>query len=294
MTNTARVFLAYVVLCVVWGSTYLAIRIGVQELPPALFAAVRFLIAGAVLMAWAMMSGRPLPKSRRDWTTNAITGLALLFAANGLVVWAEQFVASGVAAIFVVTVALWLALFDAVVPGSEARVTWSQAIGLLVGLVGCVPLVGLNLEELRTADWRGPVALLLATVFWAAGSVYSKRRPTSSGPHVNAAIQMLGAGMALLVVGTVAGEWSRFHLTLAGVGSVLYLIVFGSIIGYTTYIYVLRHMAPTIAGTYAYVNTVVAVFLGWLVLSEPITGRTVASMAIVIGSVWWVRRARAA
>ena len=292
MSGAPRVFLAYLVLCVVWGSTYLAIRIGVQDLPPALFAAVRFLIAGALLLGWALAVGRPLPSSRRDWTTNIVTGLALLFAAAGLVVWAEQFVVSGVAAIFVVTVALWLAVFDRLVPGSEGRVTWSQGAGLVTGLLGCVPLVGLNLEELRAADWRGPVALLVATMCWAGGSVYSKRRPTISGPHINSAVQMLTGGIALLVLGTVLGEWGRFHLTPRGIGAVAYLVVFGSLIGYTTYVYVLRHMAPTIAGTYAYVNTVVAVFLGWLVLAEPIGPRTLLSMAVVIGSVWWVRRGR--
>jgi drug/metabolite transporter (DMT)-like permease len=189
-------------------------------------------------------------------------------------------------------VALWLALFDAIVPGSEARVTWSQAAGLLVGLAGCVPLVGLSLDELTTADWRGPLALVLATMCWAAGSVYSKRRPSEAGPYVNSAIQMLAGGIGLVLVGTVAGEWSRLAWTAAGAGAVLYLIVFGSLIGYTAYVYVLRHMPPTVAGTYAYANTVVAVFLGWLVLAEPINGRTLLSMAIVIGSVIWVRRAR--
>jgi len=290
MSNAPRVLLAYLVLCVVWGSTYLVIRIGVQELPPALFAGVRFLLAGGVLLVWARATGRPLPRSRRDWVTNIVTGLALLFAAGGLVVWAEQYVASGVAAIFVVTVALWLAVFDTVVPGSEKRVTWSQGAGLVIGLAGCVPLVGLNLEELRAADWRGPVALLLATMCWAGGSIYSKRRPTASGSHMNSAVQMLAGGVALLVLGTALGEWGRFHLTPRGIGAVAYLIVFGSLIGYTTYVYVLRHMTPTIAGTYAYVNTVVAVFLGWLVLGEPIGPRTLVSMGIVIGSVWWVRR----
>lgn len=292
MSSTSRVLAAYLTLCVVWGSTYLAIRIGVADLPPALFAGVRFTLAGLALLAWARWAGRPWPASARDWTTNVVTGLALLFAAGGLVVWAEQWVASGVAAIFVVTVALWLAVFDAIVPGSESRVTWSQAAGLVVGLAGCVPLVGLNVAELRSADWRGPIALLVATMCWAGGSVYSKRRPTASGPHMNSAIQMLVAGVALVTLGTAAGEWPAFHLTPRGIGAVAYLIVFGSLIGYTTYVYVLRHMAPTVAGTYAYVNTVVAVFLGWLVLSEPINGRTVIAMAVVMGSVWWVRRSR--
>ena len=290
-TPSGRVFAAYVVLCVIWGSTYLAIRVGVAEFPPALFAGIRFLIAGTLLLGIARLLGRRLPVRRRDWVTNAVVGFLLLFCGNGLVVWAEQFTPSGVAAIIVVTVTLWLALFDAVIPGSTVRPTWRQVLGLLAGFGGTLLLVDADLGALRTTDWRGPLALTSAAAAWAAGSVYSTRRPSEASPEINSALQMLAGGLALSVLGTLLGDAGRLHWSSRGVGALAYLIVFGSLVGYSSYVYVLRHMAPTVAGTYSYVNTVVAVLLGWAILDEPITGRTMGAMAIVLGSVAWVRRA---
>lgn len=288
---TPRALTAYLVLCVVWGSTYLAIRIGVQELPPALLAGIRFVVAGGLLLGVARLLGRPFPTRARDWTTNVLVGVLLLMGANGLVVWAEQYVASGIASIFVVTVSLWLALFDAVIPGSRARPTAAQFAGLLVGFAGTILLVGTDLEELRRADWRGPIALTVAAALWSLGSVVSQRRPVETGgPYVNSGLQQLSGGIALLLVATLAGEWSALRFSWAGVGAVAYLIVFGSIVGFTAYVYVLRHLPATVAGTYAYANVVVAVFLGWLVLDEPVTTRTLVAMGIVIGAVIWVKR----
>ena len=290
-TTSGRVLVAYVVLCVVWGSTYLAIRIGVADLPPALFGGIRFLIAGGLLLSVARLLGRRLPTRRRDWITNAVVGFLLLFCGNGLVVWAEQFTPSGVAAIIVVTVTLWLALFDALVPGSRARPTWRQVAGLLAGFGGTLLLVDADLGALRDADWRGPLALTTASAAWAAGSVFSSRRPSEAPAEINSALQMLTGGIALTVLGTALGETGRLRWSPSGVGALAYLIVFGSLVGYSAYVYVLRHMAPTVVGTYSYVNTVVAVLLGWAILGETITGRTLAAMAVVLGSVAWVRHA---
>lgn len=281
---------AYATLCIVWGSTYLAIRIGVAVMPPALFAGIRFLIAGTLLVVIARALRGPLRIRPRDLLTNVLVGLLLLFCGNGLVVWAEQFTPSGVAAIFVVTVTLWLALFDAVIPGSPARPTWRQVIGLLLGFAGTLLLVGGRLGALRDADWRGPLALTSGAAAWALGSVLSTRRPSEASPYLNAALQMLAGGAALALVGSVLGEWADVHLTARGLGALAYLVIFGSLVGYSSYVYVLRHLPPTVVGTSTYVNTVVAVILGWLILAEPITGRTVLSMLIVLGSVVWVRQ----
>jgi len=286
-----RVLAAYVVLCIVWGSTYLAIRVGVGELPPALFAGTRFLVAGSLLIGAARLLRRPMRVRPRDVATNIVVGLFLLFCGNGLVVWSEQFTPSGVTAIFVVTVTLWLALFDAIIPGSAARPTWRQVAGLLVGFGGTLLLVGERLGSLHEADWRGPLALTLASAAWALGSVLSTRRPSEAGQEMNSALQMLAGGVALTLVGSLLGEWSDVHLTARGLGALAYLVVFGSLVGYSSYVYVLRHMPPTVAGTYSYVNTVVAVLLGWAILGEPITGRMIVAMVIVLGSVAWVRRA---
>ena len=282
---------AYAVLCVVWGSTYLAIRVGVRAFPPALFAGTRFLIAATLLLGAVLALRLGLPRRAADWRTNAIVGVLLLLGGNGLVVWAEQFTPSGITAIFVVTVTLWMALFDAVLPGHRSRPTLAQVGGLVLGFLGTLMLVGDDLAALRQADWRGPIGLTTAAVSWALGSVYSTRHPTQGSPYANAALQMLAGGLALTAVGTLRGEWSQVRITPDGVGALAYLIVFGSLVGYSSYVYVLRHMAPTVAGTYSYVNTVVAVLLGWLLLREPVAPRTVLAMVVVLGAVVWVRRA---
>jgi drug/metabolite transporter (DMT)-like permease len=263
----------------------------VQHLPPALMGAFRFLAAGTVLLAVALLLGQRLPRRAVDWRTNAIVGVLLLGIANGLVIWSEQFVHSGVAAIFVVTVSLWMALFDAVIPGSAARPTLAQVLGLLAGFAGTLVLVGEDLHALRAADWRGPLALTAASAVWALGSVYSQRRPTTgSNWYVNSALQMLAGGLALTLAGTLRGEWATLEFNWAGVGAVAYLTVFGSIVGFTAYIYVLRHWPATVAGTYVYLNTMMAVFLGWLVLGEPVTDRTTFAMVVVMAAVMIVRR----
>jgi drug/metabolite transporter (DMT)-like permease len=284
------VLAAYLVLCIVWGSTYLAIRVGVRELPPALFAGIRFLVAATLLLGAVLALGRGLPRRAADWRTNAIVGVLLLLGGNGLVVWAEQFTPSGVTAIFVVTVTLWMALFDAILPGSRSRPSLAQLGGLLLGFLGTVLLVGDDLGALRQADWQGPLGLTAASMSWALGSVYSTRHPTQGSPYGNSALQMLAGGLALTLVGTLRGEWGLVRLTPVGVGALAYLIVFGSLVGYSSYVYVLRHMAPTVVGTYSYVNTVVAVLLGWLILHEPIALRTVLAMGVVLGAVVWVKR----
>ncbi|HEX9728886.1 MAG TPA: EamA family transporter [Gemmatimonadales bacterium] len=281
--------IAYGTVCLVWGSTYLAIRIGVQEMPPMPFAACRFLIAGTLMLIVARLRGRPLPARRSEWLTSIVAGVLLLGAA-GLVVWAEQYVASGVAAIIIGTVSLWMVLFDALIPGSRAQPTWSQGAGLLLGFLGTLLLVGTDLDELRHADWRGPIALTLASGIWALGSIWQQRRPPAGGPYVSAAVQMLAGGTALLVVGMIRGEWSQMSFSWRGVSALAYLIVFGSMIAFTAYVYMLQHWPAAMAGTYVYVNTIVAVLLGWLILAEPITGRTVLSMAVVLVAVTWVKR----
>ena len=288
-TLTGRVFAAYVVVCVVWGSTYLAIRIGVRDLPPALFGGMRFLAAGAILLGLAALLRLPLPTRRRDWTTAAVVGILLLGVGNGLVIWAEQYVESGFVAILIVTGALWMAGFDALIPGSETRPTWRQFLGLLVGFAGAMVLVSGNLEGLGEAGLLGPVGVIVASASWALGSIYSKRHPVETGPHVHAALQMLFGGSALVLVGLLRGETGSLEFTPEGIGAVAYLIVFGSIVAYTSYVYLLRHAAPAFIGTHVYVNTIVAVLLGWGLLGERVTPWTFLAMAVILGSVVWVR-----
>ena len=284
-----RALVAYLIVCVVWGSTYLAIRVGVGVLPPFLFAGLRFVIAGLLLLTVALALGDSLPRRAVDWRTQAIVGVLLLAGGNAFVVWAEQYIASGIASIFVVTVALWMAFFDAIVPGGSGDLNWRVVAGLLLGFLGTTLLVGASPAEIVRADLRGPIALTCASASWSIGSVYGKRHKTETSPYVGAAIQMVVGGAATALVGTLLGEWSRWHLTGRGVGALAYLVVFGSIIGYSAYTYALRNASATIVGTYAYVNPVIAVLLGWLLLHEPVTARTFLAMALIIGAVLWIQ-----
>ena len=284
-----KALIAYLLVCVLWGSTYLAIRIGVGALPPLLFAGTRFLIAGALLLGGATAFGARLPRRPRDWGVLAVVGLFLLAGGNSALVWAEQFTPSGVASIFVVTIALWMAFFDAIVPGGPGRLSLRVVAGLLLGLVGTMLLVGTSPRAFLHADLRGPIALTLASASWAIGSVYSKRRHPDVGPYVGSAIQMLSAGLVVTLLGLATGEARGVHLTAPGLEALGYLVVFGSIVGYTAYAYALRHASATAVGTYAYVNPPIAVLLGWLFLGEPIGARTVLAMALILGAVVWIQ-----
>jgi len=283
-----KALIAYLVVCVFWGSTYLAIKVGVTELPPFLFAGLRFLIAGLLLFGIARALGDALPR-RSDWRTLAIVGVLLLAGGNAFVVWSEQYIASGIASIFVVTVAIWTAFFDAVIPGGTGELNWRIIAGLLLGFLGTLLLVGATPAEILAADKRGPIALTFASASWSIGSVYAKRHPTHASPYMGAAVQMIVGGLTVALVGTALGEWTSWHLSARGVGAMAYLVVFGSIVGYSAYSYALRHAPATIVGTYAYVNPVIAVLLGWLLLREPVHARTFVAMSMILVAVVWIQ-----
>jgi drug/metabolite transporter (DMT)-like permease len=284
-----KALFAWLLVCVFWGSTYFAIKIGVGVLPPFLFAGLRFVAAGALLLAGALAFGDRHPRQLKDWIRASIAGVMLLAGGNAFVVWAEQYTPSGVASVFVVTVALWMAFFDSIIPGGSGRLGWRVIVGLLVGFLGTSLLVGASPREILAADLRGPIALTCASAFWSLGSIYAKRRPTEASPYVSAAIQMLAGGAFVSLVGTVLGEWSAWHLTGRGSLAMSYLVVFGSIVGYSAYSYALRHAPATMVGTYAYVNPVIAVLLGGVLLNEPITGRMVIAIGMILAAVVWIQ-----
>jgi drug/metabolite transporter (DMT)-like permease len=286
-----KALIAYLLVCTIWGSTYLFIRIGVAHLPPFLFAGIRFFIAGLLLGAGVLATGGRLPKRTRDWRTLAFTSLFLLVGGNAIVVWAEQFMPSGPASVFVAAMPLWAAFFDAVIPGGKSVLTWRIGLGLALGFLGSALLAGVTPGDLLVADLRGPVSLTLASASWAFGTVYWKRHPTETSPYAAAAIQMAISGALLTGIGLALGEWPAWHLTPTGFGALAYLVVFGSIVGYTAYGYALKHASATIVGTYAYVNPVVAVALGWLILHESVTFRTVGAMVLILGAVIWIQLA---
>lgn len=287
-TLKGKALVAYVLVCVLWGTTYLAIKIGVSELPPFLFAGLRFFGAGLILLGVARAFGDALPR-RADWKTLAIVGVLLLAGGNAFVVWSEQYISSGIASIFVVTVAMWTALFDALIPGGHGELNWRITAGLLLGFLGTLLLVGATPAEILAADKRGPIALTFASASWALGSVYAKRHPTQASPYMGAAFQMMVGGGVMALVGSVLGEWPAWHLSLRGVGAMAYLVVFGSILGYSAYTYALRHASATIVGTYAYVNPIIAVLLGALLLHESVGPRTFVAMTMILGAVVWIQ-----
>ena len=221
----------------------------------------------------------------------AVVGLFLLLGGNAVVVWAEQFVESGPASVFVAAVPLWAAFFDAMIPGGSTVFTWRVGLGLALGFFGSALLAGISPSDLLGADLKGPIALTLASASWALGSVYSKRRPTESSPYAASAVQMLVGGAAITLLGLLGGEAADWHTTSRGLGALAYLVVFGSIVGFTAYAYALRHASATVVGTYAYVNPVVAVLLGWLVLGEAVTSRTIAAMVLILGAVLMIQLA---
>jgi drug/metabolite transporter (DMT)-like permease len=284
-----KALFAYFLVCTVWGSTYLAIRIGVQDLPPLLFAGVRFVLAGAILGGIVLLTGDHLPRTLRDWRILAVTGVFLLLGGNAVVVWAEQFVESGPASVFVAAVPLWAAFFDVIVPGGGSVFTWRVGVGLALGFLGSALLAGVTPGQLLSVDLKGPIALTLASASWALGTVYSKRNPTDTSPYAASAVQMLVGGAVITLLGLMLGEAGAWKFTANGMGALAYLILFGSIVGYTAYAYALRHASATVVGTYAYVNPVVAVLLGWLILDEAITLRTILAMGLILGAVLMIQ-----
>ena len=280
-----NVLVAYLLVCVLWGSTYIAIRIGVRTLPPLLFGGIRFLTAGLILLGIALAMGQRLPTRRRDWRVLATVGLFLLAGGNTCVIVAEQFTPAGVASVFVVTAVVWTAFFEAMSTGRATGLSRRVVAGLALGVLGTVVLVGFTPRQLAHADWRGPAILTFGSLCWAFGAVYYKHNRPAVGPYIGSAIEMIAAGIVVTAAGLALGEGARFHLTAEGLGALVYLVVFGSLIGYTAYNYALAHAPATIVGTYTYVNPVVAVLLGWPVLGERIEARTIVGMLIVLGAV---------
>lgn len=280
---------AFAVVYLVWGSTYLAIRIAVQDLPPGLLAGVRFLLAGLILGTVALARGQQPPRTLADWRTAAVLGIAFIVLANGVVTWAEQWVPSNQAALIVASGALFTAWF-----GTFGRrgvpLSASTRLGLLAGLCGTALMVW---PEPSGPDPEGElfwpkVAIVLSTIAWSWGTMYSRNTEVSVRPLMFIACQMLVGGTVLIVAGVLNGELARWQWTLPGIGGLLYLTVFGSCIAYATYMWLIRQTSPARLGTIAYVNPAIATLLGWWLLDEALTRLQLAGMAVIIAAVAWV------
>ncbi|MCD9006070.1 drug/metabolite exporter YedA [Luteimonas sp. XNQY3] len=284
--SVLAIALALAAVYLVWGSTYLAIRFALEGgYPPLLMAGMRFVVAGGLMYAALRLRGVPAP-TRKQWKTLLAMGVLLLGLGNGMVCIAEQSVSSGLAAVAVASAPIWIALFAAMRGDRPSRIEWA---GLAIGFAG---VLWLNAGSSLTATPTGLVALLIAPLAWAFGSVWSRGRDLPS-PFMAAAAQMLAGGMIILAVGLLIGE--RFHElpTRKGTLSVAYLASFGSIIGFTAYVWLLHNVRPTLAGSYAYVNPAIAVLLGAWLASERFHVNDLGAMAVILVAVVAITLGRA-
>jgi drug/metabolite transporter (DMT)-like permease len=282
--QSLSVWLALLAVYVIWGSTYLAIRFAIEGFPPFLMAGIRFVIAGGLLFVLLRLRGEPIP-TRKEWGAAAIVGLLLLVGGNGMVTFAEQWVASSLAALAVATVPIFAALFAGKWGRWPTRREW---LGLGIGLAGVVLL---NLEGDMRANPLGALALLFATVSWAFGSVWSRYLPMPKG-MMGSAIEMLAGGVVLLGLGFVTGEQITTMPGPRPILALLYLIVFGAIIAFTAYNFLLQRVRPSLATSYAYVNPVVAVALGVGLAGEQVTLFGLIAMPVILVGVGIVVLAR--
>ena len=301
-----RIVLGFLSIYLIWGSTYLAIRYAIETLPPLLMAASRWIVPGLAFILWARVREKaPLPTAEH-WKTTAIIGIFLLVGGNGIVSWAEQWVPSGWAALLIATVPLWMALLQwgaARAQGRSHSLAPLAVFGILLGFTGVGILLAasgqvsgfVNGTEVDSRSIFGSFMLVLAALLWAIGSLYSRKAALPSSPILATGMEMLCGGIALLVLGTFAGEWSRVHLGQVSSRSFLalvYLMIFGSVLGFSAYVWLLRVSSPEKVSTYAYVNPAVAVFLGWIAGGEPVTAGVLAATAVIVGSVVLITSAR--
>ena len=282
--SVLKVALALGAVYVIWGSTYLAILFAIETIPPFLMAATRYLTAGVLLYTWARLRGAPRPKLLH-WRSAFIVGAFLLLVGNGGVVWAEQRIDSGLAALLISTEPIWIVVLVWLRSGRQ-RPNLRVIAGMLLGFIGLVMLV--RPSGSAGIDLLGAAAVVLASLSWAWGSLYGQRAPFPDSPLAATGMQMLGGGALLMIASTLTGEPARFALSEVSLRSALsvgYLIVFGAIVAFTAYVWLMRVAPPVLVSTYAYVNPVVAVLLGWAFAGEPLTAGTLISAAVILAGV---------
>jgi drug/metabolite transporter (DMT)-like permease len=295
MASTRRAYLAWAIVCLVWGTTYLAIRISLESIPPLLMAAMRWISAGSILILTLKLRGEALPRPH-TWPALALLGVLLLGFGNGAVVWAEQTVPSGLTAVLVATVPFWMVGLDALDDGGEP-ITLRRAIGLTLGFAGILVLVWPAIEigqaGLSLGFTAGVISSQIACIGWALGSCYARRRGRSEARDesvlATAAFEMLFGGLVLLAAGLALGEAARLSFTPRTAAALAYLIFFGAIAGFTAYAYALKHLPVATVSLYAYVNPVIAVVLGTAILQEPFGTRMILGAGVVFAGIGLVK-----
>jgi len=284
--SSSLLLLAFAAVYILWGSTYFFIRVGVETMPPFVLAGLRHVIIGLVFYpVFRRLTGEK--PTLAQWRTTAITGLLLLLCGNGAVSWAETRVPSGIAALLVASVSLWMVIVDWLRPGG-LRPTARVLAGFFIGFAGIALLVGPAKLGGAHVSPLGALTLVLASLAWASGSIYSRHHPIPHSPMLGVAMQSLAGGLGLWLVALLTGEVREFHPASVAMRSwlaVLYLIIFGSALGFSAYVYILKHSTPSRVATYAFVNPAVALFLGWGLGGEPLTLRTLLASGIILAAV---------
>jgi drug/metabolite transporter (DMT)-like permease len=292
-----KTVLAFGIIYFVWGSTFLAIRVGVREVPPLILASMRFFIAGAVLFAWMRLKGTPSP-SRREWAAASILAVCIFVLDYGLLFWAEQRVPSGIAAVMLATIPVFMALSEILFLRTQ-RLTVRLALALLVGIAGVAVLLSRSLSlSLGEApiDRAGAGALVVAAISWSIASALTRKLPLPASKAMSSGAQMFAGGVLLALAAAMFGEFRGFHIQTVSRGAwfaLAYLIVAGSIVGFTAYVWLIHHESPTKVGTYAYVNPVVAVIVGYFLGGETVGPRTLLGTLLVLVSVIVITTTRA-
>ncbi len=290
-----KTVLAFAIIYFVWGSTFLAIRVGVREVPPLLLASMRFFIAGVVLFGWMRLKGTPSP-SRREWLAAALLAICIFVLDYGLLFWAEQRVPSGIAAVMLATIPVFMALSEILFLRTQ-RLTVRLALALLVGIGGVSVLVSRSVSFGEAPiDRAGAVALVVAAISWSVASALTRKLPLPASKPMSSGAQMLAGGIMLALAAAMFGEFRGFHIQAVSRGAwyaLAYLIVAGSIVGFTAYVWLIHHESPTKVGTYAYVNPVVAVLVGYFLGGETIGPRTLLGTLLVLVSVIVITTTRA-
>ena len=282
-------YLAWIVICIVWGTTYLAIRIGVAELPPMLFAGFRWLVAGGILLILLNLRGYSLPKVA-DLKQLAIVGILLIGIANGLVVIAEQWLPSGLTALILSTLPFWMVGLESLFT-KDSRINLFIIAGLVLGMAGVILIFARELNVIVDFNtFLGGICLIGAVVSWSLGSIYWKHKPANIEPFMGASVQMLIAGSLQTLLGFIIGEHNNFQLTQDGFLALAYLIIFGSILGFASYIYSIKHLPLSLVSTYAYINPVIALILGWYFLNEPLTITVLIAALLIFTGVVLVKK----
>ncbi len=277
---------AFAAVYLIWGSTYLGIRVAIESIPPFLMAGSRFIVSGTLLYLWSRIRRDPSPTATH-WRSAAIIGLMLLVIGNGALTWAEQLIPSGIAALLAAVSPLWFVLIEWIQGG--AKPSAGVVVGLVLGTLGVIVLINpASLVGGEGVNILSAMVLVIASICWAGGSLYSRKATLPSSPLLATGMEMLAGGFGLVLLGAISGELTTFQIsavTYRSLGAYAYLTIFGSLIGFSSYIWLLRATTPTLASTYAYVNPVVAVFIGWLVADEVLSGRILAAALLIVAAV---------